>query len=87
MRSRVAWVVAVAATGVLAACASHREPPLPTLEDYSDGVSRFTERYLEDWKSGAREPGLYAEGFSWDGPLPGDALREVASQLPLKIAM
>src|SRR5262245_35166415 len=44
------------------ACASHREPPLPTLEDYSDRVSKFTRMYLDDWKAGASDPRFYAEG-------------------------
>ncbi len=72
---------------LLSACASHREPPLPTLEDYSDRVSVFTEGYLEDWKSGAGDPAFYADGFSWSGPLPGDDLIEVAARPPLKIAV
>src|SRR5437773_8060788 len=87
MRSRVASAIAVLATGALAACASHREPPLPTLEDYSDRVSVFAQKYLEDWKTGAKNPGFYAEGFSWAGPLPGDALQRVASRNPLAISI
>ena len=87
MRSRVASAIAVIATGALAACASHREPPLPTLEDYSDRVSVFAEKYLEDWKTSAKDPGFYAEGFSWTGPLPGDALEKVASRPPLAITI
>jgi hypothetical protein len=68
------------------ACASHREPPLPTLEDYSDRVSVFTESYLESWKAGANDPGFYAEGFSWSGPLPGEEMVEVPTRPPLRIA-
>ncbi len=71
----------------LSACASHRETPLPTLEDYSDRVTVFTEKYLEAWKSGNDDPGFYADGFSWSGPLPGDDLIEVAARPPLKIAV
>src|SRR5262249_4649108 len=69
------------------ACASHREAPLPTLEDYSDRVSAFTRMYLDDWKAGASDPRFYAEGFAWNGPLPGDELKEMPSRAPLKIAM
>jgi len=69
------------------ACASHREAPLPSLEDYSDRVSVFTEKYLEDWKSGATDPGFYAEGFAWKGPLPGDALIEIPARQPMRIAV
>jgi len=68
-------------------CASHREPPLPTLEDYSDRVIVFTEKYLEDWKAGAADPGLYADGFAWSGPLPGDELATVPGRPPLTIAV
>jgi enediyne biosynthesis protein E4 len=69
------------------ACASHREPPLPTLEDYSDRICVFTEKYLEDWKAGAKDSSFYAEGFSWTGPLPGDDLAQIATRPPLKIAV
>ncbi|PYQ33745.1 MAG: hypothetical protein DMF55_11055 [Acidobacteria bacterium] len=67
-----------------ARCAS-RKLPLPTLEDYSDQVSIFAERFLEDWKSGARDPSLYGDDFRWGGPLPGDALADVPSRPPLRI--
>src|SRR5262249_61060919 len=56
------------------ACASHREPPLPTLEDYSDRVSILAEKFLEDWKTGSKDSRFYARGFSWRGPVPGDGL-------------
>ena len=72
---------------LLFGCASHREPPLPTLEDYSDRVSVFTEQYLEDWKSGATDPTFYAPGFSWSGPLPGDEMTRVVARPPLEIAL
>src|SRR5512144_1366948 len=68
-----------------AACASHREPPLPTLEDYSDRISIFAEKFLEDWKAGAADPGFYASDFSWSGALPGDELTEVPARPPLRI--
>ncbi len=69
------------------ACASHREPPLPTLEDYSDGVSTFAEAFLEDWKAEAKDPYLYSPSFAWRGPLPGDAMNEVPSRPPFAIAI
>ena len=68
------------------ACASRREP-LPTLEDYSDGASRFAERFLEDWLASTAGPSLYAPAFTWSGPLPGDRLLPVPSQAPLSIAV
>jgi hypothetical protein len=78
--------IAAAALMLSQACASHRKEPLPTLEDYSDGVSVFAERFLEDWKAGAGDPSLYAAAFAWNGPLPGDALVPVPSRAPLSIA-
>jgi ASPIC/UnbV protein/VCBS repeat protein len=65
-------------------CAS-RKLPLPTLEDYSDRVSIWTERYLDDWKNGVRDTTLYSGGFRWRGPLPGDALTDAPSRPPLSI--
>lgn len=63
-------------------CAS-RDAPLPTIEDYSDGVSTWVEKFREDWKAGAKDPALYAHRFRWSGPLPGDALTELPSRSPL----
>jgi hypothetical protein len=82
--SRVGCALAVLAALLFAGCAS-RKLPLPTLEDYSDRVSIWAERFLEDWKSGAKDPSLYVESFRWSGPLPGDALAEVPSRAPLEI--
>jgi len=65
-------------------CASRRLP-LPTLEDYSDGVSTWAERFLEDWKGGAADAALYTSAFHWSGPLPGDSLQDVPSRPPLSI--
>ena len=65
-------------------CAS-RKLPLPTLEDYSDRVSIWTERYLDDWKNGVRDATLYSGSFRWRGPLPGDALTDAPSRPPLSI--
>src|SRR5262252_9985141 len=51
-------------------CAAHRDPPLPTLEDYSDGVSTYVGHFLERWTAGkGSDAGLYASGFRWSGPL------------------
>ena len=68
-------------------CASRRNGPLPTLEDYSDGVSVWAADFLEDWKSGASNGSLYAGGFRWQGPLPGDSLVTAPSRPPLSIAI
>ena len=68
-----------------AGCASHREPPFPTLEDYSDGVSTYADNFLEDWKAGAREASIYEADFRWSGPYPGDSLSPVAARWPLSI--
>jgi hypothetical protein len=67
------------------ACASHREGPLPTLDDYSDGVSRFAEDFLSDWKEGSVSLRLYGPGFQWRGPLPDDGLATVSTRPPLQI--
>jgi hypothetical protein len=60
---------------------------LPTLEDYSDGVSTFAEELLEDWKAGAVDPRLYSEVFQWNGPLPEDRLVEIPTLSPLRIGL
>ena len=78
---------AVAALALLLAarCASRERASLPTLEDYSDGVSTWAESFLEDWRAGAKDPALYAPAFRWSGPLPGDALVAVPSRPPLEV--
>ncbi len=73
------------ATGLSSGCASHREGPLPTLEDYSDGVSIYAEAFLQDWKSGEKDPALYATDFRWSGPYPGASLTAVPARPPLSI--
>ncbi|MDQ5858991.1 MAG: hypothetical protein M3542_12045, partial [Acidobacteriota bacterium] len=65
-------------------CAS-RGDTHPTIEEYSDGVSLWAEKFLDDWKAGAKDPELYASGFRWSGPLPGDELVEAPSRPPLAI--
>jgi hypothetical protein len=86
VRSRPRLVCALAVVLLLFSfrCASRRLP-LPTLEDYSDGVSTWAERFLEDWKGGAAVATLYAGAFRWSGPLPGDSLADVPSRPPLSI--
>src|SRR5215831_7655162 len=69
------------------ACASHREGPLPTLEDYSEGVSTFAEDFLNDWKEASASLRLYGPGFQWHGPLPGDRLTNVSSRPPLQLGI
>src|SRR5262249_14951513 len=61
--------------------------PLPTLEDYSDGTSRWVESLLASWKAGAIAPELFARPLSWNGPLPGDSLTPAGARPPLSIAV
>src|SRR5580765_5126445 len=67
-------------------CASKDHAPLPTLEDYSDGTSRWGERLLDSWKSGAPAPELFAKPLAWSGPLPGDALSPVDARARFSVA-
>lgn len=71
---------------LLAGCASRPDGRLPTIEDYSDGVSVYAESLLESWKSGEVPAGLFSPDFGWDGPLPGDAATAVPSRPPLRLA-
>ena len=71
----------------LAACASRRRGPLPTLDDYSDGVSRFAAALLEQWKAGAIDAGLFVPDFLWAGPYPGDGLSPVDARPPLSVGV
>ncbi|HEX7252092.1 MAG TPA: hypothetical protein VF376_04355, partial [Thermoanaerobaculia bacterium] len=87
MRLRRLAVPLGLAAVLLTACASHREGPYPTLEDYSDGVSAYTDQILEEWKAGAIGEGLFAASFQWTGPLPGDQLAPVEARPPLRIEM
>ncbi len=84
MKNLRLFLFALAVTVCFPGCASE-SVPLPTLEDYSDRVSTWAERFLEDWKKGAPDAALYAAGFRWEGPLPGDALATVPSRRPLSI--
>jgi ASPIC and UnbV/FG-GAP-like repeat len=67
-------------------CASRREGPFPTLQDYSDGTSIYVETFLKQWKTGALSPDVFAAGFRWTGPLPGEALTAAAARAPLSVA-
>jgi enediyne biosynthesis protein E4 len=84
--SRVAGALVVLAIPLLTACAS-RTLPLPTIEDYSDRVSVFAERLLDDWRAGAGDAALYSPTFRWSGPLPGDAMSVVPTRPPLSVRM
>ncbi len=81
------WVALTIGVVLAWRCASRHEGPLPTLEDYSDGVSTFAEAFLEDWKAGAPDAGFYAADFIWRGPLPRDALSAVPSRPPLRLSV
>jgi hypothetical protein len=70
---------------LLAACASHRDGPLPTLSDYSDGVSDWAAAFLDDWRAGAGDGSFYASGFRWLGPLPGEALANAPARSPMAL--
>ena len=70
---------------LLTACASHREGPYPTLDDYSDGVSAYTDQFSEEWKAGGPSERLFAASFQWTGPLPDDRLTPVEARPPLRI--
>ena len=70
---------------LVSACASHRDGPLPTLSDYSDGVSDWAAGFLDDWRAGAGDGSLYAAGFRWAGPLPGEALEDAPARSPMSV--
>ncbi len=72
---------------LVSACASRRDGPLPSLEDYSDGTSRYAEELLEAWKAGEIPAALFSTQLRWSGPLPGEGLTQVASRPPLSIAV
>ena len=84
-RLRFPGGIAAALSLLFAVRCATQGAPLPTIEDYSDGVSSWAGTFLEDWKAGANDRALYAPEFRWSGPLPGDALAEVPSRPPLTI--
>src|SRR5262245_337154 len=80
MRRRALGTCLVAATFLSPlACATRREP-LPTLEDYSDGVSVFAEKLLESWKTADGSAAFFGSGFAWSGPLPGDGMSRIPTR-------
>jgi hypothetical protein len=86
MRPRsLATVLFAAALFLASACASRRDGRLPTLEDYSDGTSRYAAEFLDQWKGGALAPGLFAPTFLWAGPYPGDGLSPAGARPPLSV--
>ncbi|HEY1251797.1 MAG TPA: CRTAC1 family protein [Thermoanaerobaculia bacterium] len=70
-----------------AGCASRDRGALPTLRDYSDGTNEFVETLHAQWKSGRLSPDLFAAGFRWSGPLPGEGLTPVPSRPPLSLGV
>jgi len=68
-------------------CASHDRERLPTLEDYSDGTSIYVETLHTQWTAGRLSPDLFAAGFRWAGPLPGERLVPVPARPPLSLAV
>ena len=75
-----------AALLLLASCSSRGREPYPTLEDYSDGTSRFADRLLDGWKKGTPPDALFDSAATWSGPLPGEGLSPVAARPPLALA-
>jgi enediyne biosynthesis protein E4 len=71
---------------VASGCASKDHAPLPTLEDYSDGTSRWVERLRDSWRGGAPAPELFATRLAWSGPWPGEGLSPVDARAPFSIA-
>src|SRR6187397_2094784 len=73
---------------LLTACSSRSGEPYPTLEDYSDGTSRFAEELLAAWKSpkGTPPSALLDPALVWSGPLPGEDLATIASRPPMALA-
>lgn len=87
MRSRWRNGLFAAVLAVSPACASRRDVPLPTYEEYSDGTSVFVDRLAAGWRNGDLPPGLFAASVGWTGPLPGDGLTTAPSRPPLAIAV
>jgi hypothetical protein len=87
-RRRLArFVPAAAAVLLLSECASPSKDHLPTLEDYSDGTSKWADAVLAGWKAGTVPPELFASPLLWSGPLPGEGLQEIPSRPPLSLRL
>ncbi|HEX4438999.1 MAG TPA: CRTAC1 family protein [Thermoanaerobaculia bacterium] len=71
---------------LLSSCSSQSREPYPTLEDYSDGTSRFAGELLDGWKAGSIPVSLVDPALAWTGPLPGEGLTPIASRAPLALA-
>jgi hypothetical protein len=80
--------LAVAALFLAASCSSKSGGPYPTLEDYSDGTSRFADELLDGWKSakGAPSDALLDPALTWSGPLPGEGLAALPARAPMALA-
>ncbi len=81
--ARALW----AATLVACACSSRSNQELPSLEDYSDGTSRYADQFLEGWKEGAIPAALLSPRLQWSGPLPGEGLGPATARAPFLIAV
>ena len=94
LRPAPVFVAAGAAFVVLLAsistgCAARRTGRLPTLSDYSDGVSDWSDALLAAWKSksGGGLSDLVAPDLAWSGPFPGEGLVPVPGRPPIAISI
>jgi len=80
--------VALLVCALGAGCSSRNGGPYPTLEEYSDGTSRFAEELLDGWKSpkGSPPDALMDPALTWTGPLPGEGLAPIAARAPMRLA-
>ncbi|HYK42194.1 MAG TPA: CRTAC1 family protein [Thermoanaerobaculia bacterium] len=89
-RFRVRLAFAMALPGAVALfldCASRPRGSLPTLSDYSDGVSDWSERFMAAWRSGGDSAAFFTPSFRWEGALPGESLAAVSSRPPLSLGI
>src|SRR5512144_692614 len=68
------------------ACASRKDEKIPTLADYSDGTSVWSDDLLAGWRAGSLPADLFVSPTAWSGPLPGEGLREAGAAPPLSVA-
>ncbi len=87
MRTRWRNGLFAAVLAVTPACASRRDVPLPTYEEYSDGTSVFVDRLAAGWRNGDLPASLFAESVGWTGPLPGEGLTPAPARPPMAIAV